>query len=45
MSELGQALEELSEDKNIGCIVLTGGDRAFAGLYLMQKDFTFKEKI
>ncbi|KAJ8318112.1 hypothetical protein KUTeg_003203 [Tegillarca granosa] len=33
MSELGQALQELSDDKNIGCIVLTGGDRAFAGLY------------
>ncbi|KAJ8319299.1 hypothetical protein KUTeg_004390 [Tegillarca granosa] len=30
MSELGQALQELSDDKNIGCIVLTGGDRAFA---------------
>ena len=31
MKEVGQALDEFEADKDIGCIVLTGGERAFAG--------------
>ncbi|XP_052069796.1 enoyl-CoA hydratase, mitochondrial-like [Mytilus californianus] len=30
MSEVGQVLKEFEADKNIGCIVLTGMDKAFA---------------
>ena len=30
MSELGLAFDELEADENIGCIVLTGSDKAFA---------------
>ncbi|KAL5018627.1 hypothetical protein ScPMuIL_004349 [Solemya velum] len=30
MKEVSQALDEFELDKDIGCIVLTGGDRAFA---------------
>ena len=30
VSELGQALDELEADDNIGCVVLTGSDKAFA---------------
>jgi len=30
MSELGQALQEQEKDKDVGCIVITGSDRAFA---------------
>ena len=30
ISELGQALDDLEVDDNIGCIVLTGSDKAFA---------------
>ena len=31
MKEVGQALDEFEADKDVGCIVLTGGERAFAG--------------
>ena len=31
MVEMATALYEFEKDKNIGCIVLTGNERAFAG--------------
>jgi len=31
MGELGQVLDDLESDPNIGCIVLTGSGKAFAG--------------
>ena len=31
MKEVGQALDQFEQDKDVGCVVLTGGDRAFAG--------------
>lgn len=31
MKEVGAALDDFENDKDIGCIVLTGSDRAFAG--------------
>ncbi|VDI73748.1 enoyl-CoA hydratase [Mytilus galloprovincialis] len=31
MTEVGQVLKEFEADTNIGCIVLTGMDKAFAG--------------
>ena len=31
MKEVGQALDEFEADKDVGCIVLTGSDKAFAG--------------
>lgn len=35
MKELGQALDEMKRDKNIGAVVLTGSEKAFAGnIYL-----------
>ncbi len=30
MTELGQAIAEFEADKNIGCIVITGSEKAFA---------------
>lgn len=32
MSELTVALGEFEQDKTIGCIVITGSERAFAGV-------------
>ena len=32
MKELSMAVTEFEKDKDIGCIVLTGSDRAFAGM-------------
>jgi enoyl-CoA hydratase/carnithine racemase len=34
MIELNQALGELDKDPQIGAIVLTGSEKAFAGMYL-----------
>ena len=34
MTEVSQALKEFDADKSIGCIVLTGMDKAFAGNYV-----------
>lgn len=33
MTEVGQVLKEFEADSNIGCIVLTGMDKAFAGKF------------
>lgn len=33
MSELDQAVQKFEKDDDVGCIVLTGSDRAFAGMY------------
>lgn len=45
MSEVGQALQEFDTDPTVGCIVLTGSDRAFAaGADIKEmKDKTFQE--
>lgn len=32
MSELDQAVKKFEKDNDVGCIVLTGSDRAFAGM-------------
>jgi enoyl-CoA hydratase len=44
MRELGQALGELEADKNIGCIVITGSEKAFAAgadiKEMAEKEFT-----
>lgn len=34
MSELDQAVQKFEKDDDVGCIVLTGSDRAFAGMYI-----------
>lgn len=34
MSELDQAVQKFEKDNDVGCIVLTGSDRAFAGMYI-----------
>lgn len=34
MAELSQALDTLEADQDVGCIVLTGGEKAFAGMHL-----------
>merc|ERR1711976_105878 len=49
MKELGEALDHLEGDENIGCIVLTGSEKAFAAgadiKEMAPKDFqvTYKE--
>jgi enoyl-CoA hydratase len=44
MRDLGQALAELEADKNIGCIVITGSEKAFAAgadiKEMAEKEFT-----
>ena len=35
MKEVGEALSQFEADKDVGCIVLTGSDRAFAGMVLL----------
>ena len=44
MSDLGQALAEFEADKNIGCIVITGSEKAFAAgadiKEMAEKEFT-----
>ena len=39
MNELNQAITDFEADSSVGCIVLTGSDRAFAGqfLYFLKK--------
>ena len=32
IAEMTCALQELEQDKDIGCIVITGSDKAFAGM-------------
>src|SRR5580692_12333812 len=43
MTELGQAIAEFEADKNIGCIVITGSEKAFAAgadiKEMVEKDF------
>ena len=34
MRELGEALDDMEADSNIGCIVLTGAGKAFAGMLI-----------
>lgn len=31
MTEVGQAIDELNKDESVGCIVITGSEKAFAG--------------
>jgi hypothetical protein len=38
MSEVRDALDQMEGDEKIGCIVLTGSDRAFAGMYLADRE-------
>ena len=32
MTEVGKALKDFEADKDVGCVVLTGSERAFAGV-------------
>ena len=36
MSEMAVALQQLEEDKDVGCIVITGSQRAFAGMIVVE---------
>ena len=41
MKEVGEALETFQADENIGAIVLTGSDRAFAGrITIIMEEFS-----
>jgi enoyl-CoA hydratase/carnithine racemase len=40
LAELATAFEEISQDKQIGCVVITGSTKAFAGSLLSKKIFT-----
>lgn len=37
MAEMSVALKEAEQDKNIGCIVITGSEKAFAGMYQLSE--------
>ena len=37
MGELGLALDDMESDPNIGCVVLTGSGKAFAGKFFKAK--------
>lgn len=39
MKEVEEALDAFEADSDIGCIVLTGGEKAFAGLFSLIRYF------